>query len=217
MLEAEPEDAVAAGDSSLITLWKNPDDGRVLKFGTGDQKKGCIKVLSEEASGGVSKIVMSLKTRQVKLQVLCFLSTSPKTEGAAKPEKGLDGKFSNNGARASGTLQDIESTEWALCSIYMPVNEVEESDWQWRFLFEVNAKCNEDLLTSRCLEEVPRSPRKSQKEDQESQWTLKQLEGSPLDLLSLPGSPGLPSGSSLGPTFRDEGIPFFGLHTFVSQ
>ena len=39
---------------------------------------------------------------------------------------------------------------------------------------------------------------KSQKDGQEDQGTLKQLAGPPLALLSLPGPPGLPSGSSLG-------------------
>ena len=42
------------------------------------------------------------------------------------------------------------------------------------------------------------SPGKCQKEGQEHQGTLKQLGRSPKALLSLPGPPGLPSGSPLG-------------------
>ena len=45
--------------------------------------------------------------------------------------------------------------------------------------------------------EVPGSEGKSQKEGQEDQGALKQLGGSSLFLLPLPGPPGLPSGSSL--------------------
>ena len=53
-------------------------------------------------------------------------------------------------------------------------------------------------LKIRWRDELSGSPGKSQKEGQEEQGTLKQLVGFPLALLSLPGPPGLPSGSSLG-------------------
>ena len=42
------------------------------------------------------------------------------------------------------------------------------------------------------------NPGKGKKEGQDDQGTLKQVEGSPLSLLPLPGPPGLPFASSLG-------------------
>ena len=50
-----------------------------------------------------------------------------------------------------------------------------------------------DLLKNGSIEGILRSPGKSQKEGQEDQGTLKQLEGVPLALLPLPGPPGVPS------------------------
>ena len=44
-----------------------------------------------------------------------------------------------------------------------------------------------------------RRPREEQEEDQDDQGGVEELEGSSLALLHLPGPPGLPSGSSLGP------------------
>ena len=53
-------------------------------------------------------------------------------------------------------------------------------------------------LILRWLEGVPGSPWKSQQQGQEDQEIFLQLCGSPLALLSVSGTPGLPFGSSLG-------------------
>jgi len=55
--------------------------------------------------------------------------------------------------RASGLAQDIQTVEWAIRSVLLPANEFIESDFRYRFLYEVNARChvaNDDVavLTS---------------------------------------------------------------------
>ena len=47
------------------------------------------------------------------------------------------------------------------------------------------------------MDGAPKRPKKSQKEGQEDKETFRQLWSSPQAILSLPGTPGLPPGSSM--------------------